>query len=58
MFLAFGNLRSDAGLGVEARYPCAAGAHALRQGALRAEFDFEFAGKELAFEFLVLADIG
>ena len=57
-FLAFGDQRADAGLGVEGRNTGAAGADALGQRALRIEFEFQFAGEVLLGEQLVLADIG
>ena len=57
-FLAFGDQRADAGLGVEGRDTGAAGADALGQRALRIEFEFQFAGEILLREQLVLADIG
>jgi hypothetical protein len=57
-FLAFGDQRADAGLGVEGRDTRAAGANALGERALRIEFEFEFAGEVLLGEQLVLADIG
>ena len=56
--LAFGDLRSEAGLGVETRDPGAAGAHPLGERPLRRELDLELAGEELPLELLVLADIG
>src|SRR5439155_26722632 len=56
--LALGDLGADAGLGVEARDAGAAGAAALRQRALRAEFDLELAGEILPLELLVLAHVG
>ena len=57
-FLAFGDQRADAGLGVEGRDTGAAGADALGQRALRIEFEFQLAGEVLLREQLVLADIG
>ena len=42
-FLAFGDLRADAGLGVEAGDACPACAHPLGQRALRAKLDVQFA---------------
>ena len=57
-FLAFGDQRADAGLGVEGRDAGAAGADALGQRALRVEFEFQLAGEVLLREQLVLADIG
>ena len=56
-FLALGNQRADAGLGVETGNASAARAAALRQGPLRAELDLQFAGQILPLEFLILADI-
>ena len=47
-FLAFGDQRADAGLGVEGRNAGAAGADALGQRALRIEFEFQFAGQDIA----------
>ena len=57
-FLAFGDQRADAGLGVEGRDAGAAGADALGQRSLRIEFEFQLAGEILLGEQLVLADIG
>ena len=57
-FLAFGDQRADAGLGVEGRDAGAAGADALGQRALRVEFELQLAGEVLLREQLVLADIG
>ena len=57
-FLALGDQRADAGLGVEGRDAGAAGADALGQRALRVEFQLQLAGEELLREQLVLADIG
>ena len=57
-FLALGDQRADAGLGVEGGNAGAAGADALGQGSLRIEFEFQFAGEVLLREQLVLADIG
>jgi hypothetical protein len=57
-FLAFGDQRADAGLGVEGRNAGAARANALGQRALRIEFEFQLAGEELLGKQLVLADIG
>ena len=57
-FLALGDDRAEAGAGEERRDAGAAGAQALGERALRVELEFEFAGEVLAFEFLVLADVG
>ena len=57
-FLAFGDQRTDAGLGEEGRNPGAAGADALGERSLRIEFEFQFARQILLREQLVLADIG
>ena len=57
-FLAFGDQRADAGLGVEGRDAGAAGADALGQSSLRVELELELAGEVLRCEQLVLADIG
>ena len=58
MFLAVRYDRADPGLGIEARNASAPRAATLSQRALRIEFKLEFTGKILAFELLVLADIG
>ena len=57
-FLAFGDHRADAGLGVESRDARAAGADAFGQRALRIEFQLQLAGQIRLLEQLVLADIG
>ena len=57
-FLAFGDDRADAGLGEEGRDAGATRADALRQRALRREFQLQLAGQILLGENLVLADIG
>src|ERR1700730_5601348 len=55
--LPIGNDSPNAGLGEKRRDAGAACPDALRQGALRIEFEFEFAGKILPLEKLVLTDI-
>ena len=57
-FLALGQLRTEGGAGVEARDARPAGPQALGEGALRNEFQFQLAGKDLTLELPVLADIG
>ena len=57
LFLILGNQGADAGLGVKSGNARAAGADALGQGALRVEFDFQFAGEILLGEGFVFADI-
>jgi hypothetical protein len=57
-FLAFGQLGAEGGARVEAGNAGAAGPQALGQGALRHQFQFQFASQHLAFELLVLAHIG
>ena len=57
-FLAFRHQRARTGLGEEGVDAGTAGAHPLRHGALRTEFEFQLAGEVLPLEFLVLADIG
>ena len=56
--LAFGNLRSDACLGIEAGDAGAACTHAFCQGSLRTEFDLKLTSEKLPLELLVLANIG
>ena len=58
MLFALGYLRPDAGLGIETRNTRPTGATRFGKSPLWAEFHFQFAGKKLSFEFLVLADIG
>src|SRR5690606_13517456 len=58
VLLAIGDDRADAGPRVEAGDAGAAGAAALGERALRAEFHLELAGEILPLELLVLADIG
>jgi hypothetical protein len=57
-FLAVGNDGAVAGFREEGRDAGAAGAQLFGQRALRREFELEFAGQELAREFLVFADVG
>src|SRR5689334_2020857 len=47
VLFAFGNLRPDTRLRIKARNTRAPRAHALGEGALRGEFDLDFAGEEL-----------
>ncbi len=56
--LAFGQFGAEAGAGVKPRDARAAGAQPLSQCALRDELEIEFARQHLAFELLVLADVG
>src|SRR3546814_9370771 len=57
-FLALGDERADAGLGIEAGDARTARAAAFGERALRAEFDLELARQILPFDLLILADIG
>ena len=57
VFFAFCNDSADAGPGVETGYSGSACAQALGEGALGAEFDFDFAGEKLALEFGVFTDV-
>ena len=56
--LAIGQFGGEAGAGVKPGDARAARAQPLGECALRDEFEFEFAAEHLAFEFLVLADVG
>src|SRR5215469_18646525 len=57
-FLPFRHQRADPRFGEKGRDPGAASADALRQGALRIEFELELAFKVELLEELVFADIG
>src|SRR5436190_23576443 len=57
-FLPCRDQRAGAGRREETADPCAGGAHALREGALRHELDLNLLLQELPLEFLVLADVG
>ncbi|MNV64015.1 hypothetical protein D3C71_1566390 [compost metagenome] len=57
-FLAFGDQGADAGGGEEGGDARAACADAFGQGALGVELQLQLAGQILAFELLVLADVG
>ncbi|MNT18099.1 hypothetical protein D3C72_1532810 [compost metagenome] len=57
-FLAVGNDGAHARLGEEGGNAGAAGAQFFGQGALRREFQFQFAGQVLAREFLVFTHVG
>ena len=58
VFLALGDNRADAGLGIEAWNSRPASPASLGKCALRIEFKLKFAGKILPLELLVLAHIG